>query len=195
MNFGTNTRGEFLRTAEDVNLRFPAEIMAEPGGEALTDCIQCGTCSGGCPMSVYMDFTPRRIIALTRSGLEKDVLTAFTPWLCASCYDCQALCPRDIHITDIMYAIKCRAIKKGAYPKRFPIPVLAKEFFGMVAKNGRNSETWLVTKLLLKTNPFKMLGMAPQGLKLFKTGRMSLKMEKIRDTKGLRKMFEGPEEV
>lgn len=186
---------DYCRFITDVNPEFPKELMALPGGEDLSSCIQCGTCSGGCPMSVYMDYTPRRIIALTRSGLEKDVLKAFTPWLCASCYDCQVLCPREIHITDIMYAIKCRAIKKGVYPKRFPIPVLAKEFFHMVARNGRNSETWLVVLLMLKTNPLKMLGMASQGWKLFKTGRMSLGVEKIRDTRGLKKIFEGAEEA
>jgi quinone-modifying oxidoreductase subunit QmoC len=178
------------RYAEDINLDFPKEIMALPGGEGLSKCIQCGTCSAGCPLSVYMDYTPRRIISLTRSGLEKDVLKAFTPWLCASCYECQVLCPKEIKITDIMYALKRRAIKKGSYPKRFPVPVLAREFFNMVFKNGRNSETWVVMKLMMKTNPFKLLGMAPQGLKLMKAGRMPLGQEKIKDRRQLQKMLD-----
>lgn len=179
------------RYAEDVSPTFPGEIMAEPGGEGLAECVQCGTCSGGCPLSVYMDFTPRRIIALTRAGLEKDVLSAFTLWLCASCYECQVRCPRDIHLTDIMYFLKCRAIRKGMYPKRFPIPILAKEFFQMVARDGRSSETWLVVRLLLKTNPLKLLTMAPQGWKLFRAGRMPLGRARIKDVGQLRRVLGG----
>ena len=182
------------RYAEDVNPAFPAEIMAKPGGEALRDCIQCGTCSGTCPLSVHMDLTPRRVIALTRAGLERDVLQSATPWLCASCYECQVRCPRGIKVTDIMYALKRRAIKKGLYPKRFAIPVLAKAFYNMVARNGRNSESRLVIELALRTNPFNLLKMAPVGLKLLKTGRMVFGQDRIQDPKQLRAILDAMEE-
>ena len=182
------------RYAEDVNPAFPAEIMARPGGEALRDCIQCGTCSGACPMSVYMDLTPRRVIALTRAGLERDVLQSGTPWLCASCYECQVRCPREIKVTDIMYALKRRAIEKGQYPKRFPIPVLARAFHNMVATRGRNSESWLVVEMMLKTNPLGLLKMAPLGLKLIATGRMVFTREKIDNVNQLKKVLDAVEE-
>ena len=187
-------RTTHCRYAEDVNPAFPAEIMAKPGGEALRDCIQCGTCSGTCPMSVYMDLTPRRVIALTRAGLERDVLQSATPWLCASCYECQVRCPRGIKVTDIMYALKRRAIRKGLYPKRFAIPVLAKAFYNMVARNGRNSESRLVIELALRTNPFNLLKMAPVGLKLLKTGRMVFGQDRIQDPKQLRAILDAMEE-
>ena len=182
------------RYAEDVNPAFPAEIMAKPGGEALRDCIQCGTCSGACPMAVHMDLTPRRVIALTRAGLERDVLESATPWLCASCYECQVRCPREIKVTDVMYALKRRAIEKGLYPKHFPIPILAKAFYNMVARNGRNSESRLVIELALRTNPFNLLKMAPVGLKLLKTGRMVFGQDRIRDPKQLRAILDAMEE-
>ncbi len=182
------------RYAEDVNPAFPAEIMAKPGGEALRDCIQCGTCSGACPMSVHMDLTPRRVIALTRAGLERDVLESATPWLCASCYECQVRCPRGIKVTDVMYALKRRAIEKGLYPKRFPIPVLAKAFYHMVATHGRNSESRLVIELALRTNPIGLLKMAPVGIKLLKTGRMALGQDRIKDPAQLRKILDAMEE-
>ena len=187
-------RTTHCRYAEDVNPAFPAEIMAKPGGEALRDCIQCGTCSGTCPMSVYMDLTPRRVIALTRAGLERDVLQSATPWLCASCYECQVRCPREIKVTDVMYALKRRAIEKGLYPKQFPIPILAKAFYNMVAKHGRNSESRLVIELALRTNPFNLLKMAPVGLKLLKTGRMVFGQDRIRDPKQLRAILDAMEE-
>ncbi len=186
--------GTHCRYAEDVNPAFPTDIMAQPGGEALRDCIQCGTCSGACPMSVYMDHTPRQIIALTRAGLEKDVLASATPWLCASCYECQVRCPREIRVTDIMYALKCRAIARHLYPKRFPIPVLAKQFFDLVARHGRNSETRLVIQMMLRTNPLGLLRMAPQGLKLTRKGRMPLGQERIEQIDQLTAMLDAMEE-
>jgi quinone-modifying oxidoreductase subunit QmoC len=182
------------RYAEDVNPAFAAEIMAKPGGEALRDCIQCGTCSGACPLSVHMDLTPRRIIALTRAGLERDVLESATPWLCASCYECQVRCPREIKVTDVMYALKRRAIEKGMYPKRFPIPVLAKAFYHMVATHGRNSESRVLIELALRTNPLGLLKMAPIGLKLLKTGRMALGQERIKNPKELSAILDAMEE-
>ncbi|MEW5981403.1 MAG: 4Fe-4S dicluster domain-containing protein [Acidobacteriota bacterium] len=182
------------RYAEDVNPAFPAEIMAKLGGEALRDCIQCGTCSGACPMSVHMDLTPRQLIALTRSGLERDVLQSATPWLCASCYECQVRCPRGIKVTDVMYAIKRRAIEKGLYPKRFPIPVLARSFHDMVARHGRNSESRLVIQLALKTNPLGLLRMPPLGIRLLRTGRMVLGQERVKNREQLKAMLDAVEE-
>jgi heterodisulfide reductase subunit C len=182
------------RYAEDVNPSFPLEIMARPGGEDLQGCIQCGTCSAGCPMAVYMDYTPRRIIALTRAGLERDVLQSVTPWLCASCYECQVTCPRGLKVTDIMYALKARSIEKGLYPRKFPIPVLAREFYRMVATYGRSAETRLVLKLMLRTNPLGLLKMAPQGLKLWRAGRMPLGQDRIRQVEQLRKVLDAVEE-
>lgn len=187
-------RTTHCRYAEDVNPAFPLEIMAKPGGETLRDCIQCGTCSGTCPMSVYMDLTPRRVIALTRAGLERDVLRSATPWMCASCYECQARCPRDIKITEIMYGLKRRAIEKGLYPSRFPIPVLARAFYNIVATHGRNSESRLVIELALRTNPLSLLKMAPVGIKLMKTGRMALRQERIMIPSELKAILDAMEE-
>jgi hypothetical protein len=44
--------------------------------------------------------------------------------------------------------------RRGVYPKRFPIPVLAQEFNRMVGSNGRITELLLVMRLFLKpTSP------------------------------------------
>jgi quinone-modifying oxidoreductase, subunit QmoC len=169
---------------------FPADIMQSPGCEKLEACFQCGTCSGVCPLSIYMDYTPRRIVYLTRAGFKRDVLKSNTIWLCASCYACTVDCPKGIHITDIMYALKQRAIRDNVYPRGFPIPVLAREFFKMVRSSGRTSESWLVIRLMLNTNIFKLFGMTKLGLNLMRTGRFSLKTESIRRPAELRKMLD-----
>lgn len=150
-----------------------------PGCEMLQSCIQCGACSGSCPLSIYMDYTPRRIINLVREGFREDALASQTIWLCASCYSCAANCPQKIQITDIMYSLKREAIKSRLYPKRFAIPVLAREFHSMVSRRGRSSEMWLVLRMALKSNPMILFTMIGTGWQLFRTGRMSLRMDKI----------------
>jgi heterodisulfide reductase subunit C len=107
------------------------------------------------------------------------VLTSKTVWLCASCYACTVECPRKIRITDIMYALKQRAIKEGIYPRRFAIPILAKEFSEMVRREGRITETLLVMRLFLKANWRAALGSWRLGLGLIRTGRFVLWQERI----------------
>ena len=169
---------------------FGKEIMSVAGCDQLPSCIQCGTCSGTCPLSIYMDFSPRQVMALVRADFKNEVLRSHTIWLCASCYACTTECPRQLRITDIMYALKQRAIEEGIYPKRFPIPVLAREFSEMVKKHGRITEMLLVMKLFLKTNPFAAMGNWRLGIDLLKTGRFSLATEKIRQRGDIAKMLD-----
>ncbi len=169
---------------------FGKEISSVPGCEQLSHCIQCGTCSGVCPLSIYMDYTPRQVMALARADFKNEVLRSHTIWLCASCYACTVECPRQIRITDIMYELKQRAIQEGIYPKRFPIPVLAREFSGMVRKYGRITELLLVFKLFLKTNPWSALANWRMGIDLLKTGRLSLVTEKIAGRGDLERMLD-----
>lgn len=168
-----------FRYEAELDLRFPEEIASMPGGRALFACIQCGTCSGTCPLGTYMDYSPRKIIAMTRAGFKDEVLHSFTIWLCASCYACAVECPRKIKITDFMAELKQRAIQEGRDPKRFPVAVLAREFFESVRRRGRNTESRLVLRLYAKTNPLKILNQAKLGLRLLRTGRFGLGAEAI----------------
>jgi heterodisulfide reductase subunit C len=158
---------------------FGKEIMSVSGCERLQSCIQCGTCSGTCPLSIYMDFSPRQVMALVRADFKNEVLRSHTVWLCASCYACTTECPRQIRITDIMYALKQRAIQEGIYPKRFPIPVLAKEFYEMVRSQGRITEMLLVMKLFYKTDWLAALSSWRLGIGMMRTGRFELRPEHI----------------
>jgi heterodisulfide reductase subunit C len=172
---------------------FGEEVMKVPGCEALQCCIQCGTCSGVCPLSIYMDFTPRQVMALTRADFKNEVLKSRTIWLCASCYSCTVECPRQIRITDIMYELKQRAIYEGIYPRHFAIPVLAREFSEMVKQNGRITEMLLVMKLFLKTSPLSAMSNWRMGLDLLKTGRLSVASERIEKREDLSRMLKAVE--
>jgi len=168
---------------------FADEIMSLAGCDQLKSCIQCGTCSGTCPLSIYMDYTPRQIMALVRADFKHEVLRSRTIWLCASCYACTVECPRNIRITDIMYALKQRAIQEGVYPRRFPIPVLAHEFSAMARRYGRITETLLVLRLFLKSNWTALFRSWRLGLGLLRTGRFSLRRERIAGRQQLEQML------
>jgi heterodisulfide reductase subunit C len=158
---------------------FSREITSVSGCDQLQSCIQCGTCSGTCPLTIYMDFSPRQVMALVRADFKNEVLRSKTVWLCASCYACTVECPRKIRITDIMYALKQRAIKEGIYPRHFPIPILAKEFSQMVRQKGRITETLLVMRLFLKANWRAVFSSWRLGLGLIRTGRFVARHERI----------------
>jgi quinone-modifying oxidoreductase, subunit QmoC len=161
-----------LKYEADLDHNLGQDVADMPGGDALLSCIQCGTCSATCPVSVYMDYTPRKIIAMTRAGFKHDVLRCFTIWLCASCYSCTVDCPRQIKITDLMYTLKRKAIDEQVYPPRFTVPVLASQFFRLIASRGRSHEGRLMLNVMMRTNPFGLLKFAGLGWQLLRRGRL-----------------------
>lgn len=184
-----------MKYQREADPEWSTRVRQLPGCERVSSCIQCGTCSGTCPLSIYMDYTPRRIIALIREGFKDDALSSKTIWLCASCYSCTVECPQQVHITDVMYSLKREAIREKKYPARFPIPVLAREFYAFVKRRGRNSEIPVVLGMALKSNPFILLTMMRSGWNLFRTGRISLKSEHINQTDRLRKALSANKET
>jgi len=194
-NTGTRNGSVFtiartIKYQSDQVVNFGRDVMSVPGCDQLESCIQCGTCSGVCPLSIYMDYTPRQLMALTRADFKNEVLRSHTIWLCASCYACTVGCPQQIRITDIMYELKQRAIQEHIYPRNFPIPVLAREFDTMVRKHGRITEMVLVIRLFLKTDWLGALGNWRLGLDLMRTGRFSLVTERIKHRGDIARMLD-----
>jgi heterodisulfide reductase subunit C len=99
---------------------FRVEIMAEPGGERFLRCFSCGTCVAGCPVAGMTDkYNPRRIIRMAILGMREQVLASEFVWLCSACYTCQERCPQDVHIPDLMNAIRNIAVREGHVPSAF----------------------------------------------------------------------------
>jgi heterodisulfide reductase subunit C2 len=184
-----------VRRQPRIDPNFADEIAQIPGGDRLPECIQCGTCSAVCPLSAYMDYTPRRLIAMTQAGMKDEVLGSFSIWVCAGCYACTTACPKEIPVTDMMYALKRTAIRNGVHPRRFGTPVLAREFVRSVDRWGRNSEAWLAIKLYLKTHPTLLLQDYPLAERLRRRGRMRLRRESIRQRAQLRTILRTVEAV
>ena len=182
--------GGLLMYAPAITEGFLAEVSSLPGGERITQCIQCGSCSGSCPTAAWMDHSPRQLFALIRCGMRDEVLSSNTPWTCASCYTCYVRCPKEIKITDVMYALKRIAIKEGtAKPETKPARVMAEVFEKLVNKHGRNSERDLMQQLYLKgTGIGRAFRDLPTGLKLMRMGRLRVFGRERLSSKGLNQM-------
>lgn len=169
---------------------FLEEVASRPGGEDINSCIQCGTCTASCPNAKIMDYTPREMIALTRAGERKKVLSSNSMWVCASCYMCTVRCPRDIKPTDLMHAFEALAIQHGMATRRVGTPIAYQAFVDSIKSNGRVHEFGMMFKYYLKTNPFAALKMSGLALKLLTHRRMSLTADKIKGVDQIKKIAE-----
>ncbi len=173
---------------------FLDEVYGIPGGGKIKDCIQCGTCSGSCPVSWAMEETPRQIFAMIRAGMREQVLDSLTIWTCASCYQCAGRCPQQIKITDVMYMLKRMAIREKRKRSR-KARALSEYFVKIVNSYGRNRETELMARFMLATNPMGALPAGPIALGLFTRGRLPVTGKRIRDIEGLRKIVRKAQEL
>jgi heterodisulfide reductase subunit C len=169
---------------------FLDRIAALPEGESLVSCIQCGTCSGSCPAAFAMDHAPRKIFAMIRAGMKDQVLDSMTPWVCASCYKCTVNCPKEIRITDIMYALKRMATAEGKVPSGASAERFSRIFTNLVVKFGRGYELGLMLQYMLFREPWTLMKQAPLGAKMFFSGRMPLLPHKIKDAEGFTKIVQ-----
>ena len=181
-------------TESSLNLDFLDEIYSLPGGNEIKKCIQCGTCSGSCPFGQVMDHAPRKIFSLIRAGFRDEVLSSNTIWLCSSCYTCAVRCPKEIKITDVMYALKRLAVKEGITRGKKAV-VLSKNFVNLVNKYGRNHETELMTRYILQAEKLNAFSFVTQGWKLFSRGRLPFMPHKIKNIDQLRKILKKVDEL
>jgi heterodisulfide reductase subunit A len=100
--------------SEKLDQAFVQEILAEPGGEHLLTCWSCGTCASTCLVRRYDPaFNPRLILHRAGLGLHDEVLSSPEIWLCSACDACYPRCPKKIHISEVMKAIRAIAIREG----------------------------------------------------------------------------------
>jgi len=173
---------------------FLSEIYALPGGREIKKCIQCGTCSSSCPLSYVMDYGPRKMFSLIRAGFRDEVLSSNTIWFCSSCYTCAVRCPKDIKITDVMYALKRLAVAEGKTKGKKAV-VLSKNFARMVNTYGRNHETELMTRYILGADLLHAWKFVPQGWKLFSNGRLPLFPHRMKNIEQLKKILRKVDEL
>src|SRR5271157_2908885 len=181
--------GALPASEQALRKKFLEESQLVPGGDRISRCLQCGTCTGSCPVSYAMDISPRMVIALFRAGQIEEILRSRTIWICASCYMCTTRCPQDIKITDLLYALKRTAMDTGLYPDRLPIYLLSKNFVRVVNRYGRSHEMLLLLLYYLRRNPLALLRLLPLGVAMFRRGRIALFPSKIKGIQTIRQML------
>jgi heterodisulfide reductase subunit C len=92
------------------------EQVERESGEDLSRCYQCGNCSGSCPVSYAMDIPVTQVIRLVQLGQEQTVLRANSMWLCVSCLQCQARCPKCLDPSKVMEALRRMSLRQGRQP-------------------------------------------------------------------------------
>lgn len=90
---------------------FVAKIE-EISGQNLLSCYQCGKCSAGCPAVSQMDILPNQIIRYAQLGFKDELLRSKSIWICASCFTCNARCPKGINIAEVIEAIRQILLRK-----------------------------------------------------------------------------------
>jgi heterodisulfide reductase subunit C len=90
-------------------------VRAVPGGEHLYMCYSCGTCVGACMIQLTGEtsYNPRRLIQKVMNGIEAEAFEDRTTWLCSACDLCYPQCPQEIHVSDVLGAIRTLAVEAG----------------------------------------------------------------------------------
>ena len=87
--------------------------IEELSGQNLGACYQCGNCSAGCPIVDHMDVLPNQVIRLIQIGLDNEAFETEAIWLCASCLQCMAKCPKGVDLAKIMDALRTILRRQG----------------------------------------------------------------------------------
>jgi dimethylglycine catabolism B len=115
-------------------LEFLAQLDVGPERKTFLSCMQCGMCSGSCPLGDVMQYPPRQMILNARSGCLDDVLKSPSLWMCIGCYTCSHRCPRAIELTDGLWpALRDKAMQSGIQP-----PTELQDAFQNVFKYGNS---------------------------------------------------------
>lgn len=94
-------------------------------------CHQCGKCSSGCPAASFLDFRPRKIVAMVQLGMIEELLKSEVIWSCAQCLGCKERCPRDVAPYDVIQALQNIAFERNLFvPESYSVLIKS------VLKNG-----------------------------------------------------------
>ena len=113
----------------------------------IQHCIQCGNCSGICPLGFAMDFPPSRIIAFLRAGVFSNITNSESVWMCIACSACTTACPTLIPITEsLMTHTKEELILKGNIPTELQTALENSQRYGNpLGESPRKRADWVET--------------------------------------------------
>jgi quinone-modifying oxidoreductase subunit QmoC len=195
-----------LNTAmiEKYRSNFLREVEANvEEGEWVKMCMQCGVCSGSCPLGKHWEHPPQEIFMMIRANKRDEVLGTDSMWMCTSCYNCIARCPRGLPITHIMHGLAVYSKRLGLTQQKQPTAEFSQIFWDNLMKKGRVNELKLGLSMYFKDGFGQGVknAMANQklGQNMMKAKRMNA-MEffgghSIKDLSGFHKMVKKAQEI
>jgi heterodisulfide reductase subunit C len=173
-------------------IKFSKEIsnlLYASHGNPLKTCIQCGTCSGTCPVVEFMDQPPRRIIGMINADLKDEVLNCNTYWFCASCYHCTVRCPANIDIAEVMYAVKRYSIWNKTYSEDLVGPTFSETFVKHIVNSGRSYEPILAPTYMFNMEPKDFVQEAVTATRMMLRGRIPVLPPRIKRLDNFKEMI------
>jgi quinone-modifying oxidoreductase, subunit QmoC len=169
------------------------------GGEKMALCMQCGVCSGSCPIGTQMDYGPRKLFTMIRAGMKDEVLSANTMWNCTSCYRCVVRCPREVPVTYILQGLARHAVDLG-YASEQDTARFSKAFWWSAKTFGRTDEGLVTARYYFSEGIVagikKGLANLKIALALIKTGRLHIgPPKKVKGRKGLQAILKKAQEI
>ncbi len=169
------------------------------GGDKLSLCMQCGVCSGSCPIGTQMDHGPRKLFMMIRAGMKEEVLSSNTMWNCTSCYRCVVRCPRGIPVTYILQDLGAKAAEMG-YADKQDNTRFSRSFWWSAKTFGRTDERLVTARYYFSFGLIEGIKKGLENLKIafgmVRTGRMHLGApHKIKDRKGLQAILAKAAEI
>jgi len=147
------------RVVTDYNENMEDEVAALPGGEHISRCWQCGSCTNVCTVNaINPDFNPRYWIYLARLGMEAELLEdKDIIWQCVSCNKCTYACPRDVNPEGVMKALAHWLELKG-HTTKSPSTQFDEEFSEQVFQTGKIEEGRIIRNFFKRTGQELMQG-------------------------------------
>ena len=172
-------------------------------GNWVKMCMQCCVCSGSCPLGPHWDHPPQELFMMIRANKRDEVLSSTSMWMCTSCYNCVARCPRGLPITHIMHGLAHYGKRMGMKPKNQPTEKFGQMFWDNLIKKGRVNELKLGLGLYFKDGFAEgvkvSMGKQKLGLNMMKAKRMSpmemLGGHGVKDLSGFHAMLKKAEEL
>jgi Fe-S oxidoreductase len=82
--------------------------------QGLFACIQCGKCTGGCPMAIKTKLNPRFLIyKLLIAGNGYDIEGLEELWDCTTCSTCYSRCPKQVNPMEMVIALRSAIVERG----------------------------------------------------------------------------------
>ena len=114
-------------------------------------CLECGRCTGVCPVSETHGFSPRRIISRLVAGGEPDAADDDSIWSCLTCRLCEQVCPAAIPYADFNRKLRV-SYRKNKEPEPCVHGGVFVEIMRLMQRPGLNQKRldWVTDDLKIK---------------------------------------------